>query len=83
MADEATATLKTLELLEDGQTLVCDDHRHECRILWLAVRAVLVQLQDERGRGDQLETQLRECQAGFLIEMEKKANIFTSHLTCP
>lgn len=76
MADEKpTATLKTLELLEDGQTLVCDDHRHECRILWLAVRAVLVQLQDERGRGDQLQTKLRECQAqaGFLIEMEKKS----------
>lgn len=42
---DVKATMHTLQLMEDGKTLDCDEHSHECRFLWVAFRTMLEELQ--------------------------------------
>jgi tagatose-1,6-bisphosphate aldolase non-catalytic subunit AgaZ/GatZ len=61
-------SLKTLELLEDGETVVCDDHQHVCPILWLAIRSVLVRLSQHQRELEEAEARVREMVGRLMKE---------------
>jgi len=60
--------LRTLEVLDDGETLLCGEHEHKCRFVWVAFRAVLEELkaagEREHELTEQLEAALREINLG-------------------